>query len=163
MATATKTKSTPKSSSIVSGLRKAYAMEMETVANYLADSVNLDGVLAEEIKKSLAEDLPEELGHARRLAQRIKQLDGVVPGPAELDMSRSHLGPDASSTDVERVIRCVIEDEEAAIDHYRQLVRETDGNDYVTQNLCVDLLADEEKHLTQFNGYLKEYNAACNS
>jgi len=33
-------------------LRKAYATELETVANYLANSVWLDGLRAEEIKES---------------------------------------------------------------------------------------------------------------
>lgn len=31
-------------------LRTAYCMELETIMNYLANSVNLDGVRAEEIK-----------------------------------------------------------------------------------------------------------------
>jgi len=32
-----------------------------------------------------------------------------------------------------------------------------DGEDYVTQDLCIRLLADEEEHLVQFKGFLKEY------
>jgi len=140
-------------------LRKAYSMEMETVANYLADSVNLDGVLAEEIKKSLADDIQEELGHAQKLAHRIKQLGGRIPGPTELEITHSHLGPTDDTTDVERVIRGVIEDEQAAIDHYRKIITDTDGADFVTQDLCIRLLADEEEHLTQFKGFLKEYTA----
>ena len=39
---------------IVKLLTTAYSMEIETVLNYLANSVNLDGVRAEEIKKSLS-------------------------------------------------------------------------------------------------------------
>ena len=49
-------------------LTKAYWMEIETVMSYLAASVNLDGVRAQEIKESLAEDIEEELGHARQFA-----------------------------------------------------------------------------------------------
>ena len=65
---------------IVQALKRAYASELETVQNYLANSVDLDGVRAEEIKKSLAADIPEELGHATMLARRIKVLGGRVPG-----------------------------------------------------------------------------------
>lgn len=36
---------------IIELLTKAYWKELETVQNYLANSVNLDGVRAEEIKK----------------------------------------------------------------------------------------------------------------
>ena len=44
-------------------LKTAYSMELETVMNYMANSINLDGVRAEEIKKSLAADITEEVGH----------------------------------------------------------------------------------------------------
>ncbi len=39
---------------IIEMLKTAYSMELETVMNYLANSTNLDGIRAEEIKKSLA-------------------------------------------------------------------------------------------------------------
>ena len=38
---------------IIDNLTKSYWMEVETVMNYISNSVNLDGVRAEEIKKSL--------------------------------------------------------------------------------------------------------------
>ncbi|MEO8044870.1 MAG: hypothetical protein ABI674_08180 [Spartobacteria bacterium] len=42
-----------KQDKIVRELKRAYGMELEMVQNYLANSVDLDGVRAEEIKKSL--------------------------------------------------------------------------------------------------------------
>ena len=65
---------------IVELLTQAYWMEIETVMSYVANSVNPDGVRAREIVESLAEDVDEELGHARLFAQRIKELYGTVPG-----------------------------------------------------------------------------------
>ena len=65
---------------IIQLLTKAYWMEIETVVNYVANSTNPDGVRAQEIIESLAEDVQEELGHARKFATRIKELYGVVPG-----------------------------------------------------------------------------------
>ena len=56
---------------IITELKRAYGMELETVQNYLANSIDLDGVRAEEIKKSLAADIQEELGRAQMLAKRI--------------------------------------------------------------------------------------------
>lgn len=158
MATTTQNVANTKDQTI-SALQKAYSMEMETVANYLADSVNLEGVRAEEIKKSLAADIQEELGHAQRLAERMKQLGGFVPGPAELELENTHMDASVQTTDVEHVIRAVLDSERAAIGHYKQIIRDTDGEDYVTQGLCIELLADEEKHFTQFDGFLKEYTA----
>jgi bacterioferritin len=141
---------------VIAMLEKAYCMELETVTNYLANSINLDGVRAEEIKKSLAADIPEELGHAQQLAQRIKQLGGRVPGSAGLKFGTQKQPPE-DTTDVVYVIRSVIEAEEQACAHYGQIIKFTDGVDYVTQDLCIRLLAAEEQHLVQFRGFLKEY------
>jgi bacterioferritin len=142
---------------ILDALRKAYNMELETVANYLANSINLDGVRADFIKQALAADIQGELGHATQLGKRIKQLGGLVPGSLALKMTQKSLQPRDDTTDVVDVIRGVIEAEEEAIQHYRALIKLTDGEDYVTQDLAITLLADEEDHLQQFQGYLKEY------
>jgi len=64
---------------IVNELTKAYWSELETIMNYIANSVNLDGVRAEEIKKSLTAEVADELLHAQTLAKRIKELHGKVP------------------------------------------------------------------------------------
>ena len=141
-------------------LTTAYCMELETVVNYLANSTNLDGVRAEEIKKSLAADITEEIGHATMLAQRIKQLGGLVPGSASIKLG-SQRQPSDDTTDVVYVIQAVIEAEQTACDHYKKVIRATDGEDYVTQDLCIRLLASEEEHLIQFQGYLKEYQKSA--
>jgi ferritin-like protein len=49
-------------------LKKAYWMELETVMSYIANSVNPDGVRAQETVESLQEDVQEELGHAQQFA-----------------------------------------------------------------------------------------------
>ncbi len=143
---------------VVEMLKTAYSMELETVMNYLANSVNLDGVRAEEIKKSLAADVTEELTHAQQLGQRIKQLGGLVPGSTSVKLG-SQQQPGNDTTDVVGVIRAVIEAEEAACAHYNKIIKATDGEDYVTQDLCIRLLAAEEEHLVLFRGFLKEYAA----
>jgi bacterioferritin len=137
-------------------LKTAYSMEIETVMNYLANSVNLDGVRAEEIKKSLAADVAEELTHAQELANRIKQLGGLVPGSKAVELGNQQQ-PSENTTDVVGVIEAVIEAEEQACAHYKTIIQATDGEDYVTQDLCIRLLADEEGHLILFRGFLKEY------
>ncbi len=64
---------------ITKELKRAYGMELETVQNYLANSVDFEGVRAEEIKKSLGADFQEEIGHAKMPAKRIKVPSGRVP------------------------------------------------------------------------------------
>jgi bacterioferritin len=133
-------------------LLESYSMELETVMNYLANSVNLDGVRAEEIKKSLAADVPGEIGHAHR----IKQLGGHIPGSKSHTIGRQ-IQPVTDTTDVVGVIKSVIVAEETACAHYKKIIKAVEGEDYVTQDLCIRLLADEEEHLVQFKGFLKEY------
>src|SRR5207237_10623873 len=111
---------------VVESLRKAYNMEVETVINYLANSLHLEGVRADSIKQSLATDIQEELGHAQQLGHRIKQLGGTVPGSMHLKMTQRSLEPPEDSTDVVGVIRGVLAAEEDAINHYRTLIKQTE-------------------------------------
>lgn len=146
-----------KNKEIITELTKAYWMELETVLNYLANSVNLDGVRAEEIKKSLAADVTEEMLHAQQLANRIKTIDGTIPGSEQFLAVQKTLQPPADSTDVVTVIKGVIDAEESAIAQYEKVIRLCDGFDYVSQDLCITLLADEQQHRREFIGFLKEY------
>lgn len=142
---------------IIDELVKAYWMELETIQNYIANSINLDGVRAEEIKNSLAEDVTAELGHAQQLARRVKVIGGKVPGSAEFKSRQSSLQPPAKSTDLVAVIKGVIDAEQEAIAQYNKIIKLCEGKDYVTQDLCITLLGDEEEHLREFIGFLSEY------
>jgi bacterioferritin len=131
---------TEKREQVIELLRKAYWMEIETVMSYLANSVNPDGVRAQEIKESLEEDITEELGHAKQFAERIKELYGVVPGSEEFAAEQSYLMPPEQQTDVVHVIRGVIEAETGAIDHYNRIIEVTDQVDPVTNDMVINLL-----------------------
>jgi bacterioferritin len=144
---------------IIDLLQKAYWMEIETVMSYLAGSVNPDGVRAQEIKESLEEDIEEELGHAKQFASRIKELYGVVPGSLEFTAEQSFLQPAEEQTDIVHLIRGVIEAETGAIEHYNRIIEATDGVDWVTQDMVIDILHDEEGHRRLFEGFLREYEA----
>jgi bacterioferritin len=142
---------------VVELLCKAYWMEIETVMSYLAASVNLDGVRAQEIKESLAEDVEEELGHAKQFAERVKELYGVVPGSEQFAAEQGYLQPPEEQTDIVHVIRGVIKAETGAIEHYTRVIEETDGVDPVTQDMVIDILRDEQGHRRLFEGFLREY------
>lgn len=145
---------------IIKELKIAYEMELETVQSYIAASVNLDGVMSKIVKQELKDDIPEELGHAQKLAERIKVLDGVVPGSFELERNQKSLQPTEDSTDVIAIIKGVIEAEEGAIAQYRKIIEICDGVDYVTQDLAIAILADEEEHRREFVGFLKEFESS---
>ncbi len=140
---------------IIKLLSQAYSAELETVANYIANSVWLDGLRAEEIKESLALDVTAELGHAQKIAHRMKQLGACPPGSLGLVRNQKSLQPPADSTDILAVVKGVIEAENNAISLYNQLIKECDGKDYVTQDLAITLMADEEEHRCLFEGFLR--------
>jgi bacterioferritin len=144
---------------IIAMLEKAYWMEIETVMSYLANSVNPDGVRAQEIKESLEQDITEELGHAKLFAERIKELYGVVPGSQGFSAEQSYLQPPEHQTDIVSVIRGVIEAETGAIEHYTKIVDATDQIDPVTNDMVIDILHDEQGHRRLFEGFLREYEA----
>jgi bacterioferritin len=140
-------------------LQKAYWMEIETVMSYISNSINPDGVRAQEIVESLQEDIQEELGHAQQYAQRIKELYGVVPGSLDFTAEQTYLQPPDHQTDIVHVIKGVIEAETGAIEHYNRIIEFTDGLDWVTQDMVINILHDEEGHRRLFEGYLREYEA----
>ncbi len=142
---------------LIEMLKKAYWMEMETVMSYTANSVNPDGVKAQEVVEALEEDIQEELGHAQEFAQRIKELWGTVPGSLEFEAEQSYLQPPTDSTDIVSVIKGVIEAEKGAIEHYSKIIEFTDGFDYTTQDMVIGILRDEEGHLRLFEGFLREF------
>jgi bacterioferritin len=150
---------TDKRNQLIEMLHKAYWMEIETVMSYIANSINPDGVRAQEIIESLRDDIQEELGHAQQFAQRIKDLYGVVPGSMDFTPEQSYLQPPEHQTDVVHVIKGVIEAETGAIEHYNEIIEFTEDLDPVTNDMVVTILHDEEGHRRLFEGYLREYEA----
>jgi bacterioferritin len=148
---------TAKREELIGLLQKAYWMEIETVMSYIANSINPDGVRAQEIIESLEADIQEELGHAQQYARRIKELYGVVPGSLDFNAEQSYLQPPEHQTDIVHVIKGVIEAETGAIEHYNRIIEFTDGLDFVTQDMVIAILHDEEGHRRLFEGYLREY------
>jgi bacterioferritin len=142
---------------VVELLTKAYWMEIETVMNYVAASINPDGVRARQVAASLEQDIAEELGHAKLFGQRIKELYGVVPSSSEFRPEQDFMRPPQHQTDVVDLIRGVIEAESGAIEHYSRIVAETEEIDPVTQDMVIDILHDEQGHRRLFEGYLREY------
>ena len=144
---------------IVELLKTAYFMELETVMNYVSESINPDGVRAQEVKESLEEDIEEELAHARQFAERIKELYGVVPGSMDFRAEQTFLQPPDEQIDIVHVIKGVIDAETKAIEHYTRIIEVTEDSDPVTNDMTIAVLRDEQQHRKLFEGFLREYVA----
>jgi bacterioferritin len=148
---------TKKNEQIVKELITAYWSELETIQNYIAASTNLAGIRAQEIKGSLRTDIPDELGHAQQLAKRIHVLGGTVPGSLDFKASQNSLQPLSDARDVVSVIHGVLDAEAGAIRQYQKIIELCDGADYVTQDMCIGIMGDEQEHHREFVEFLAEY------
>jgi bacterioferritin len=139
-------------------LVEAYTGEIETTANYIANAVYLDGILSEEVREELLQDVEgDEIQHAIRLADRIAFLGGRPPYSKELNLTQSYMKPPEDTTDYVTVARGVVQAEKEGIELYKRIVKLAQENeDYVTAKLATELLEDEEEHLSEFEGYLVE-------
>lgn len=145
-----------KTKEIITELKKSYAIELETMQNYLANSIDLEGTAAELVRKSLEEEITLKLKHARRLAKRINVLGGRLPGSLALPRDQVVLQPPPDNADVMAVVRGVIGANEISISQYQKIIRLTEGLDYITQDLVIDLLSDEREHRRLFLSFLTQ-------
>jgi len=143
-----------KARDVVSGLKKSYAMELESVQNYLANSIHLEGPAADRVKKMLENAVSSELQHARRLARRIKILGDRVPGSLELPRDQNYLQPPIDNRDSVTVIRGALTATDAAIAHHQAIIQITEDLDFVTQDLLIELLAEEQEQKDSLNRLL---------
>ena len=141
-------------------LRDAYNDELETVMNYLANSTALVGPDGQYVAEKLDAEVEDELNHARQLAERLHTLGLNPHGSVEFTTSQADLGSVGSvgndAPELNEVVDGVIEAERDAISTYRELIQSAqDANDYATEDLAVELLRDEEKHLQEFKDLRK--------
>jgi ferritin-like protein len=132
-------------SEIVAELRASYATEIEIIEDYLANGTNLESTRAEAIRNLFDEEVQTALGHARRLAKRIKALEGRVPVSRELPRVQTDLRPPANTEDLGIALYDAIKSEDAAIARYERIIRLCDGHDFVTLDLVIELLVDERE------------------
>ena len=145
-----------KTKEIIAELKKSYAIELETMQNYLANSIDLEGTGAELVRKSLEDEISLKLKHARRLAKRINVLVGRLPGSLALPRDQVVLQPPSDNADVMAVVRGVVGANEISISQYQKIIRLTEGLDYITQDLVIDLLSDEREHRRLFLSFLTQ-------
>ena len=140
---------------ILAELQICYATEIEIIQNYLANAVDLEGSRAEPIKALFDDEVQTALAHARRLAKRIKALEGRVPGSVELP--RVHKGlPPADPTNLDSALLRAIKSEDAAIAQYERVIQLCDGHDFVTLDLVIELLIDERERRQRLVALLAE-------
>lgn len=140
---------------LVKLLNDALATELVCVLRYKRHHFTAHGLTSPAIAEEFAVHATEEMGHADRLARRIVQLGGEPDFSPETLLQRSHAGYDATP-ELASMIRANLVAERVAVESYSQLVRLVGDRDPSTRRLLEDILADEQRHADELQGWLAD-------
>lgn len=134
-------------------LNGALATELVCVLRYKRHHFTAHGLSSPSIAAEFAVHAAEEMAHADRLAQRIVQLGGQPDFDPDTLTLHSHAGYDAQ-LGLPAMIEANLTAERVAIETYGQMVRLVGDRDSSTRRLLEDLLADEQRHADELQGWL---------
>jgi len=142
---------------VIKDLNTAYCDEWLAHFQYWYMAKWIKGMDADTLRPVLEKQSADELGHAGKLAERIIQLGGrPVAHPAQL-LRWCGCGfkePPSKRTDLERVIKDVLEAEACAIEFYSKMAEKYRGTDLVTHEIFEDLLKDEVSDEEEWEAFL---------
>ncbi len=134
---------------LITELTKDYLDELLAFYSYWITAQVAEGFHGEELAEHFDEEAKDELGHARKLAERIIELGGspvVHPKDWEPGAHAPWTAPRVDRSDADGMLQDQIKAERDAITAYNRLAKMTFGKDPVTYALASELLADEVRH-----------------
>ena len=124
---------------VIEALNVALRGELTAINQYFLHARMLEDWGFFKRGKAEYEESIEEMKHADKLIQRILLLGGL---PNLQDLGKLYIGED-----LKELIECDLRLELEGIDHYRKAIGVAEGaRDYVTRDLFIEILADEEEH-----------------
>jgi bacterioferritin len=127
---------------VLAALNQALKGELTAINQYFLHARMLENWGFVKRGKAEYEESLEEMKHADKLIQRILLLDGL---PNLQDLGKLYIGEN-----LEEVIECDLRLELEGIAHYRKAIEICEqAKDYVSRDLLVEILEDEERHQDQ--------------
>ncbi len=124
---------------VIAALNEALRGELTAINQYFLHARMLDDWGFARRGKAEYDESIEEMRHADRLIQRILLLGGL---PNLQDLGKLYIGES-----LREVIECDLRLELEGIEHYRRAIGTAEAaHDYVTRDLFIEILADEERH-----------------
>ena len=124
---------------VIAALNEALRGELTAINQYFLHARMLDDWGFTRRGKAEYDESIEEMRHADRLIQRILLLGGL---PNLQDLGKLYIGEN-----LREVIECDLRLELEGIEHYRRAIGTAEAaHDYVTRDLFIAILADEEGH-----------------
>lgn len=143
---------------LVKDLNKVYADEWLAFYLYWYMGQVVSGKAYEDMQEFLNKIAKDELEHAQELADLIVKLGGLpIANPMELEKNANapYITPPKNTSDINRIIRIVLEAEAGAIDAYNKIAKKTFGKDNVTYQLVTHILSEEVDHEEMFENLLE--------
>lgn len=134
---------------IIAHLNQILRNELTAINQYFLHARLLENWGVTKMAKHEYKESIEEMTHADKLIQRIIMLEGH---PNLQDLGRLQIGED-----VREVIVADMEIEKLAIPELKEAIRDCDQvMDYVTRDMLISILADEEHHLDHLETQLHQ-------
>ena len=138
---------------IVDILNKARSMEMESIHQYMVQHYLLDSLNYEELAKFQKLIAVDEMRHAERFAERIREIGGIP--------TCERNGKIILNQTLEEIYSHDINLESNTVEQYTKFIQECKNlGDSTTAELFNDILAEEKIHLSQYeddNSKIQEY------
>lgn len=134
---------------LIEGLNEDLAGEYQAIIHYIVGGELMTGHGRPELKEFFASEIPDELGHAQFLANKIVALGGTpttTPAPVRLGESNREQ------------LEIALEAEKETIERYRKRIEQAAGagEDGLKVRL-EDLIADETEHRDEIQLILKNF------
>ena len=138
-------------------LNAALSEEWLAFYQYWVASFVVEGAMRADVQREFEEHALEEYNHAKLLADRIVQLEGVpVLDPAQwITLARCKYSPPIKS-DVITLLKENIAAERCAVIRYEEIATFTNNIDYTTCDIAKRIMAEEEEHEQDLQDCLRD-------
>lgn len=146
--------------SLVDALNSLLAEEIQAAYDYFKVYPFLVGVNRPEASEEFLKHAEEECEHAKKLINRLNELGFECRVPTIGNVSDwATMSSTPWSTSLEDQCVANRDAEQAAINHYNEVLNQIGDSDLVTRDILKEILADEEEHYTDLQEFIDDINS----
>ena len=142
---------------LLSQLNAALSEEWLAFYQYWVGALVAEGAMRSDVQREFEAHAMEEFGHAKKLAERIIQLEGTpVLDPVQWSVLAHCKYSVPQDADVTNLLKQNIAGERCAIVRYEEIASFCNNVDYTTCDIAKRIMADEEEHEQDLQDLLRD-------
>ena len=142
---------------LLSQLNAALSEEWLAFYQYWVGSLVVEGAMRSDVQREFEQHAMEEFAHAKMIADRIIQLEGVpVLDPQQWSVLARCMYSVPINADVLNLLRQNIAGERCAIVRYEEIASFCNNVDYTTCDIAKRIMAEEEEHEQDLQDLLRD-------